>query len=278
MVSGVRCTLYSCLSSSLVDVLSLAVLGPWSGLAHHLSTPIAIEVVDHVLRVVGTGTNVHAQVYTPQQLSLLFRTALMPVHTIAVQIDIACLAALRVVLGIRGVPFHEEFVFAVGIHIAHRTVVGRVGTVAHGRRTLQVQLHVGLRPRRHGWRRLHHLATYLLYHGVLARSSPTHIRIASRCGQVCHYHFAIAQEVEANVVRILIAQQSPTDEHARNLSWQSHKTTAEFLHLARRGYLCRRRYGYDAHRSEQCCCKSFSHESFHFTWFSLAKIQKKDEG
>ena len=78
-------SLDSVVSSRLIHVVACTVLGAGSRLAHHLSQTVAIEVIDHELRVVGTGTDVHAEVDAPQ---------LRTVELIAVDKDIVGLVAL----------------------------------------------------------------------------------------------------------------------------------------------------------------------------------------
>ena len=70
----------SLVGSGLVHVVSYAVLRAGSGLADQFSPSVTIEVVDHKLRIVGTGTNVHTEVDTPEFRAVQFVT--VEVHII----------------------------------------------------------------------------------------------------------------------------------------------------------------------------------------------------
>ena len=95
------------------------------GLARDLGFPVAVEVVDHELRVVRAGADVAAEVDAPQPRA---------VELVGVEVDVACVAGLRVVFRVRGVPFDDDLVFAVAIEIADAEFVGAVGVVlADGR-------------------------------------------------------------------------------------------------------------------------------------------------
>jgi hypothetical protein len=65
------------------------------GLGHDLGLAVAIEIIGHHRRVVGTGTNVLAQVDPPHA---------SPVELVSIEQDVASLAGLRIVLGIRRLP------------------------------------------------------------------------------------------------------------------------------------------------------------------------------
>ena len=60
IVGGITCILDFINGSSLGDKLALAVGTSRSSLANHLSLAVAVEVVDHELGVVGTGTDIDA--------------------------------------------------------------------------------------------------------------------------------------------------------------------------------------------------------------------------
>ena len=95
---GVRGVLDDIFRSRLVDIPSLSVEASRGRLAHQLGLAIAVEVIDHVLGVMRSGTDVPAQVDAPQPCAVEF---------VAVDIDIPGDAALGVVLGVGGVPFHK---------------------------------------------------------------------------------------------------------------------------------------------------------------------------
>ena len=64
-ILGVAGSLDGGIGRCLVYIGALAVLGAWSSLAHHLCLAVTIEVIDHKLGVVGTGTDVLSQVDAP---------------------------------------------------------------------------------------------------------------------------------------------------------------------------------------------------------------------
>ena len=85
--------------SRLVDVVALSVDGARRRLAHHLGAPVAVEVVDHELRVVGAVADVLPQVDAPEQLTI---RQLAIVDFVAVDIGVAGIAlVIRVVLSMR---------------------------------------------------------------------------------------------------------------------------------------------------------------------------------
>ena len=106
---------YLLVGCHLIHIVTLSVLRPWSRLTHQFCASVAIKVINHELRVVGTGTNVHAEVDTPQ---------LAAVEFVTVKKDIIGLVALRIVLRGRGVPLHEDLILTVAVYITHRTVIG----------------------------------------------------------------------------------------------------------------------------------------------------------
>ena len=99
---------------SLGYITSCAVDGTWRRLADEFSMSVAVEVVDHELRVMGTGSDILTQIDAPKFRAIQLK---------AVDDDIASVAVVRVVVCIRRVPLQEQLVLSVTIHIAHRTVV-----------------------------------------------------------------------------------------------------------------------------------------------------------
>ena len=186
----------------------------------------------------GTGANVHSEVDTPEQFGIHRVATCMPVDPIAVEIDIAGLAALRVVFGIRGIPLHENLVFAVAVDIAHRAVAGTIGGAVHGSGALQVDLHVGLCPGQRGEGGLDGLAIDFLHNLVAAFSPTACIRETGGSGEVAGDDFAIAQHVEGHRRVVLVAQQTPAHKYAGGLGRNGHKASAEFFHLAGGRDLC----------------------------------------
>ena len=236
MVGGVRGIADDGQRSRLVHVFTLSVFRTGCCLTHQLGSSVAIEVIHHILCVVGTGTDVHTQVDTPQQFCILLRATSMPVYAIAVQIDIAGLSVLRVVLRIRGIPLHEDFVFAIAVDIANGTIVRRIGAVAACSRTAQVQLHKWLRPRHRDGRGVHSHTVHLLHHLISMTCISSGVGIARGISDISSHRRSVAQHVECHGIAVLRAQQSPAHKHARRLTWHHHKSATQRLHLT-----CRRR-------------------------------------
>ena len=111
------------------DDLAGAVHGGVGGLADQLDTAVAVQVIDDELRVVGACADIAAQVDAPQALAAELE---------AVDVDLAGVAVVGVVVGVGRIPFQEDLVFAVTIHVADRAVVGGIGgTLTVGHRAVQ---------------------------------------------------------------------------------------------------------------------------------------------
>ena len=116
------------------------------GLAGDLRPAVAVEIVDDELRVVRAGADVAPEVDAPQPRAG---------QRVGVEIDVAGVAALRVVFRVRRIPLDDELVLAVAIEIAGARVVRAVGVGLAGRRRAagrnlkrhaQVRLHGALPP------------------------------------------------------------------------------------------------------------------------------------
>ncbi len=105
------------------------------GLAGHLRFAVQIEIRDQKLRVVRARADILPQIHSPEPLAR---------QPQAVDIDIARRARLRVVLGIARVPFEENLVNPVAVHIAHGTVARRIGVVRAGCRHVQRDVKIAL--------------------------------------------------------------------------------------------------------------------------------------
>ncbi len=95
-----------------------AVDGAVGGLHHHLRPSVAVEVIGQDLGVVCPRTYVSSEVDAPQACA---------VQAIAIHVDGRGHPGLRVVVCVAGLPFQDDLILAVTIHIGHRGVVGRVG-------------------------------------------------------------------------------------------------------------------------------------------------------
>ena len=225
----------------LVDIIALAVLRTGGCLAHHLDLAVAVEVIDHILCIVGTGTDVLPQVYAPEQLRrAIAGGTVAPVHLVAVDDDIARDTVLRVVFRVGRIPFQEQFILSVAVHIAYAHVVGTVGVGSAAGRAAggSVQLYglVGLAPGGDLGRGLHFLTVdlgdYLIGRSGLAR-------LVGVVGgiEVGGDPAAVAVEVEGRCALVVSAQETPTDEVA-GTGRQGYQAAVQFLHLADRRVLC----------------------------------------
>ena len=87
---------YLVIIGSLRDVTSCAIHRTRCCLADEFGMSVAVEVVDHELRVVGTGTDVFTQIDAPKFRAIQLK---------AVDDDITRIAVVGIVVGIRWVPF-----------------------------------------------------------------------------------------------------------------------------------------------------------------------------
>ena len=102
-------------SASPID-LARAVDGAVGRLAGDLGPAVAVEVVDHELRVVGAFADVLAQVDPPEPRA---------VELVGFEDRLRGAAALRVVAAAADL-MDDDFVLAVAVEVADRGVVGRV--------------------------------------------------------------------------------------------------------------------------------------------------------
>ena len=65
-----------------------------------------------------TCTDVHAEINAPE---------LLTGERVAVDIDLVGLAFLGVVLRSGGIPFHEQLIHAVTVHVADTHIIRRIG-------------------------------------------------------------------------------------------------------------------------------------------------------
>ncbi len=205
------------------------------GLADHLRLAVTVEVVDEELGVVGSGADVLAQVDAPE---------LGAIQLVAVEEHFAGIAVVGIVVGVGRVPFQDDFILAVAVHVAHTTVVGAVGigsAVGSGSalRTVEGQRPVKVGPGLHGlrhlpWRRRIHLGLLLVGNdAVAAVGSALRVGVVGD-GQLRGNDSSVALHVEAHR-RAVRSEHPPTEEHALVLGRQCHHATVQFLHLRHRG-------------------------------------------
>ena len=208
-------------------------------LADHFCLAIAVEIIDQELGIVGTGTDILTQIDAPE---------LGSVELVAVEDDLSRIAVMRIVMGIGRVPFQDDFVFSVSIHIAHATVVGgifigfSIGSDTAGR-TVDGQGAIEIIP----WlNRLRNFSFSRSIHPGFLLISDDSIAAGSRTFPVCiigqlHLmgdNLSISFYVEAYVLAVR-TQQSPAEEDSLVLGRQSHQATVQLLHLRYRSlHLC----------------------------------------
>ena len=100
------------------DDVALSVARAVGRLHHQFRPSVAIEVIDHVLRVVRPRSDVASEVDAPQP---------RPFETVAVYEGVARKSRVRIVVGVGGRPFQEYLVLSVAVHVAYARVVGFVG-------------------------------------------------------------------------------------------------------------------------------------------------------
>ena len=215
-------------SIGVADHLAGAVLGGVGGLADHLRAAVAVEVVDDELGVVGAGPDVAAEIDPPQALARELDT---------VDVDLAGVAVVGIVVGVGRIPFQEDLIFAVPVHVAHGAVIGRVDgplTVGHDAvgRCLDGDGNVAFR----GAGRQHEAARF-----ARAGGRPDFIGGRGRGGIGIHEEGhvsdglgidfdAVAEDVELDV-RGILGQVAPGHEHLGRTLAHGDDAASEVLHL-----------------------------------------------
>ena len=199
--------LYLRVGGSSADVVPLAVLTAGGCLAYYLSLAVAVQVIHHELRIVGTGTDILAQVEAPHQDTLFL---------VAVYIDVAAVAGMRVVMRVAGVPFQDYLIVTVTVHVACRTVVGGVGVgIAIGRHvvrgTYEGHGEIGLVPGRHLVAGLHDDTVHHRLYGVAVLRCAERVGVVRYGRQTLGYRVAVAQQRKRGAGSIR-SQEAPADE------------------------------------------------------------------
>ena len=216
-------------------VFARAVFGARRGLAHHLRTAVAVEVIYHKLCVVCACAYILPQVDAPQ---------LFACEGVAVDIDIPGVASLRVVVRVRRVPLHEYFVLAVAVDVAHAAIVGRVGIFlarlggASGG-AVEGDALVGVGLDADFGCCLYHGAVYRGRHVVFSGDFAAGVGVVGTGGDrgAVHFH-AVAVEVECHG-GIVGGKRAPRHEYAR-LGFDGYEAAVECFGL-RGGGCCRER-------------------------------------
>ena len=106
-----------CIGGSLTHKTPFSIQTSSRGLANQFCLAIAIEIIDEKLGVVRTGTDVLTQIDAPELGTIQF---------IAIQDHIARIAIMRIIMGITWVPFQNQFIFSIAIHIPHAAIIGSI--------------------------------------------------------------------------------------------------------------------------------------------------------
>ena len=97
------------------NIVAAGVKRAGRGATHQLRFTITIIVEHHEIHVVRAGTDVRAKINTPEPCAVQFVT---------IKERVACETALRIVMRIGGIPFENDFVFTVTIHVRCAAIIG----------------------------------------------------------------------------------------------------------------------------------------------------------
>ena len=219
-----------CISSRFANKSALSIDTSSRSLANHLSLSVAIKVENQKLGIVGTGTDILAQIDAPE---------LGSVELITIKNHIARIAIVRIVVRVGRVPFHYQFILAIAIHIAHATVVRSVHIgpsiwSSATLRTVDGQRLIQIRPRLHWFR---NLPLHLCIHLRLILITDQAIRMCwrtfyiSKVGRpdMMSNHFSIPLYIKTDILAIR-TEESPTEIDSLSGSRQSHQSTVEAFH------------------------------------------------
>ena len=140
---------------------------------------------------------------------------------------------MRIVLRIAWIPFHNEFILTITIHITYRTIVGRIRVtstdVVHVGRTVKLQQVI---PSLIEYDRSDSVSghTFLKRHQLKCRCwRRGHAHTGSMPNRI-RRHDAVFQQEERRVC-VITAQKSPSKKRGRLCCRDAHKTTIQFLLL-----------------------------------------------
>ena len=251
------------------DVVALAVNRAGRGAAHQLRFAVAVEIINHEIHVVRAAADVRAEVNAPEPRAI---------ELVAVEISVAGKTALRVVVRVGGIPFQNNFVFTIAVHIAHAAIVRgfierhAVPSDAAGRRRerdVQVLLRWRIgRQRPDGARGLRHAVEHGLNEPRVREREVGGVGVIATVGQVggdeIRHAAGHAVEIEFGVRRIR-AEQTPANVGGCGSRAHDDDAAPEFFQLAlrQRGGEQRQKNG-----GEQQGFHGLQHKSF----FHAAKI------
>ena len=102
------------IGGSLTHEPPLSIQASCRGFANQFSLAVAIEIIDEKLGIVRTGTDVLTQIDAPELGAIQF---------VAIQDDITRISIVRIIMGVTWIPFQNQFIFAIAIHIAHAAII-----------------------------------------------------------------------------------------------------------------------------------------------------------
>ena len=189
----------------IADDSTLAVYSAVCGLAGHLRLSVTVEVCYEKLGIVCAGTDVFAQVDAPQPCA---------VQPVAVNENVPGLSLLGIVLGVGGIPLHEDLIHPVTVCIADGTVVRGIGAAAAGGR-IQIQLKIVLVGDHGAVGGGDHLAAFQCVYPVFVRAFAVFVQIAGGfSGAAGVDQRVVPVQLEYGAVRI-VGEKTPADQHSR---------------------------------------------------------------
>ena len=88
------------------------------GCAHYyFGLTVIVQIVNHKLGVMGTGTDVLSEIDAPQ---------LFAVQAVTIYQNFAGIAVVGVVVRVARVPFQDDFIFSISVYIAYGSIIGRI--------------------------------------------------------------------------------------------------------------------------------------------------------
>ena len=106
-----------CIGGSLTHEPPLAIQTSSRGFANQFCLAIAIEIIDEKLGVVRTCTDVLTQIDAPELGTIQF---------VAIQEDFTRISIVRIIVGVSWIPFQNQFIFSIAIHITHAAIIGSI--------------------------------------------------------------------------------------------------------------------------------------------------------
>ena len=237
----------------IADDSTLAVYSAVCGLAGHLRLSVTVEVCYEKLGIVCAGTDVFAQVDAPQPCA---------VQPVAVNENVPGLSLLGIVLGVGGIPLHEDLIHPVTVCIADGAVIRGIGAAAAGGR-IQIQLKIVLVGDHGAVGGGDHLAAFQCVYPVFVRAFAVFVQIAGGfSGAAGVDQRVVPVQLEYGAVRI-VGEKTPADQHPRT-GVDGGNASVQMLYLDTSGSRCRQSRLWDnrsqhgkSHGSRRDPCRQF---------------------